>query len=77
MKKFTDLDPQRQKHLTIILRCLDLTIAALAKDCDTKEMEALRLTIISQATSEVSILNRYQIAKLVKNLDDIVVNPDS
>lgn len=68
MAKFLDLDSERQRHLIIALRCLEIAVASLTTARGLPK-EAARMMLLQQAESDTDSLSDCQIAELLKKLD--------
>lgn len=68
MAKFSDLDSERQIHLIIILRSLQMAVEQLATAANVNPLP-IRFQLLLKAESDVDELSESKIAELVKKLD--------
>lgn len=68
MAKFSDLDSERQIHLIIILRSLQMAVDQLATRAGVNPLP-IRFQLLLKAESDVDDLSESEIAELVRKLD--------
>lgn len=72
MAKFSDLEPERQRKLMSLARCLELAIESLITSQRYMESRhTVRMQLVNQANFEIDQLSERQIADLVKKLDEL------